>query len=145
MEYRSSSSGRKELKLFSIESEYFKHLLKSHAYTWALSCIHVFNSRSSLRKSLFKTWVVDSISHARATAHDSSNGTRNRIRFGTFDKSTGVELAEVFSLTRKLAAPLRASFLMGHMVASLARSSSLFFRGRSFPVLPAAHKTTERN
>lgn len=102
-------------------------MYKSYAYTGALSCIHVFNSRSSLRKPLFKTQVVDSISHPRATAHDSSNGTRNRIRFGTFDKSTEAEPAEVFSLTRKLAAPLCASFLMGHMVASLARSSSLFF------------------
>lgn len=88
---------------------------KAMHITGALSCIHVFNSRSSLRKSLFKTQVVDSISHPRATAHDSSNGTRNRIRFGTFDKSTEAEpVGSFFSDAKTRRATLRKFFDGAH-------------------------------
>jgi len=90
-------------------------LLKKPCAYLSFFCIHVFNFRSSLRKSLFKRSSIQFLTRERqlvivrterGIGYVSVRLTNRRKRArGSF-----------FSLTRKPTASLCASFLMGHMV-----------------------------
>jgi len=57
---------KKHFKLFLIENKYFKyHLLKKPCAYLSFFCIHVFNFRSSLRKSLFKRSSIQFLTRER--------------------------------------------------------------------------------